>query len=188
MPVNADMKYCPKCEQETAIENGHGRCSWCSGPLYATRAAAERAAELAAAPAPKPDATATAGPAPERDPGQAGGFEDRSLAQRQEALRLANEIRQCRAELKRDLKAGRESARQILLRPPEYANTMKVFDLLLAMPKWGRVKVNKALVHAATSPSKTLGGLSDRQRMELARRFPIAPSRSECTTRERRAA
>jgi hypothetical protein len=42
-----------------------------------------------------------------------------------------------------------------------------VFDLLLAVPKYGRVKVNKILSQCRISPSKTLGGLSERQRREL---------------------
>ena len=39
--------------------------------------------------------------------------------------------------------------------------------MLLAVPKYGRVKVNKILVHCRISPSKTIGGLSERQRSEL---------------------
>ena len=42
-----------------------------------------------------------------------------------------------------------------------------MFDLLLAVPKYGRVKVNKILAQCRISPSKTLGGLSERQRAEL---------------------
>ena len=55
----------------------------------------------------------------------------------------------------------------LLLDPPEYVETAKVFDMLLAVPKYGRVKVNKILVHCRIAPSKTIGGLSERQRSEL---------------------
>jgi hypothetical protein len=72
-----------------------------------------------------------------------------------------------RAQLKRDLKAGRQPIHDLLLAPPEYLQTAKVFDLLLAVPKYGRVKVNKILSQCRISPSKTLGGLSERQRGEL---------------------
>ena len=61
------------------------------------------------------------------------------------ACRRANEIRTARAQLKRDLKAGRVSIHQLLLEPPEYLETAKVFDMLLAVPKYGRVKANKIL-------------------------------------------
>jgi hypothetical protein len=92
---------------------------------------------------------------------------ERSLLQRMEALQRANEIRTRRAQLKRDLKAGRHSIHDLLLEPPEFVETAKVFDMLLAVPKYGRVKVNKVLQQCRISPSKTIGGLSQRQRTEL---------------------
>ncbi len=92
---------------------------------------------------------------------------ERSLLQRMDALARANQIRTKRAQLKRDLKSGRLSIHSLLLDPPEYVETAKVFDLLLAVPKYGRVKVNKILVSCRISPSKTIGGLSERQRSEL---------------------
>jgi hypothetical protein len=92
---------------------------------------------------------------------------ERSLNQRMDALARANQIRIQRAQLKRDLKAGRRSIQSLLLEPPEYVETAKVFDMLLAVPKYGRVKVNKILAHCRIAPSKTIGGLSERQRSEL---------------------
>lgn len=92
---------------------------------------------------------------------------ERSLVQRMEALQRANDIRSRRAQLKRDLKAGRQPIADLLLNPPEYLETAKVFDLLLAVPKYGRVKVNKILTNCRISPSKTIGGMSERQRAEL---------------------
>ena len=92
---------------------------------------------------------------------------ERSLNQRMDALARANQIRIKRAQLKRDLKAGRLSIHTLLLQPPEYLETAKVFDMLLAVPKYGRVKVNKILAHCRIAPSKTIGGLSERQRAEL---------------------
>ncbi len=92
---------------------------------------------------------------------------ERSLVQRMEALQRANDIRSRRAQLKRDLKAGRQPIHELLLDPPEFLETAKVFDLLLAVPKYGRVKVNKILSTCRISPSKTIGGLSQRQRAEL---------------------
>ena len=92
---------------------------------------------------------------------------ERSLLQRMDALQRANEIRTRRAQLKRDLKAGRVSIHTLLTSPPEYVETAKVFDMLLAVPKYGRVKVNKILGQCRISPSKTIGGLSERQRTEL---------------------
>ena len=83
------------------------------------------------------------------------------------ALRRANEIRSARAQLKRDLKAGKVRIGQLLLDPPEYVLSAKAFDMIVAVPKYGRVKANKILTQCRISPSKTIGGLSERQRGEL---------------------
>lgn len=91
----------------------------------------------------------------------------RSHLQRMDALARANNIRTERAQVKRDLKAGRLSIAGLLERPPSCIETAKVFDLLLAVPRYGRVKVNKVLLTCRISPSKTIGGLSERQRTEL---------------------
>src|SRR5947209_4696620 len=109
---------------------------------------------------PMPPATTTTSPKQTAAP-------ERSLVQRMDALQRANEIRTKRAQLKRDLKAGRHSIHQLLLKPPDYVETAKVVDMLLAVPKYGRVKVDKILRQCKISPSKTVGGLSERQRNEL---------------------
>src|SRR2546423_12945094 len=107
-------------------------------------------------------------PAAQSPPKQhAGAAPERSLTQRMEALRRANEIRTRRASLKRDLKAGRTQIHGLLLDPPEYLQTAKVFDLLLAVPKYGRAEVNRILTQGRLSPSQTIEGLSERQRGEL---------------------
>src|SRR5918996_5319134 len=92
---------------------------------------------------------------------------ERTNEQRMKALRKANEIRSARAKLKRDLKAGKVKVEKLLLDPPEYVQTAKAFDVILAVPKYGRVKANKILTQCRISPSKTIGGLSERQRAEL---------------------
>src|SRR5215510_1411283 len=91
----------------------------------------------------------------------------RSLDQRMDALKRANDIRVKRAKLKKDLKDGRVRVEQILLNPPEYVSTAKVIDILMAVPKFGRVKAARFLNQCRISQSKTVGGLSDRQRTEL---------------------
>ena len=87
--------------------------------------------------------------------------------QRMRALRRANEIRSRRAQLKRDLKAGKVKVESLLHDPPDYVLSAKAFDMILAVPKYGRVKANKILCQCRISPSKTIGGLSARQRGEL---------------------
>src|ERR1700741_3445876 len=106
-------------------------------------------------------------PATKTPPQPAVAAPERSLNQRMEALHRANAIRTRRAQLKRDLKAGRVSIHDLLLEPPEYVETAKVFAMPLAVPKYGGVKENKVLVQCRISPSRTIGGLSQRQRTEL---------------------
>jgi len=91
----------------------------------------------------------------------------RSLDQRMDALRRANEIRVRRAQLKKDLKDGRVRVEEVLSRPPDFVETAKVFDILMAVPKFGRVKAARFLNQCRISQSKTVGGLSERQRTEL---------------------
>lgn len=92
---------------------------------------------------------------------------NRSLEQRRDALKSANEIRTRRARLKRDLKAGRVKIENLILDPPEWLSTAKIFDFMIATPTFGRVKVNRILTQCRISPSKTIGGLSERQRGEI---------------------
>jgi hypothetical protein len=79
-----------------------------------------------------------------------------------DALKRANDVRVKRAKLKKDLKEGKVRIEKILDNPPEYVSTAKVVDILMAVPKFGRF-----LTTCKISQSKTVGGLSDRQRTEL---------------------
>jgi hypothetical protein len=91
----------------------------------------------------------------------------RTLEQRLDALRRANDIRSQRARLKKDLKDGGQKIDLLLADPPEFIRTAKVIDVLLAVPNCGKVKSAKVLNHCRISPNKTVGGLSERQRREL---------------------
>src|SRR3954453_15518994 len=95
----------------------------------------------------------------------------RSLDQRMEALKRANDIRVRRAKLKKDLKAGTVQIEGVLMAPPEYVGPAKVFQMLMAVPKFGRVKAARFLNQPRISQSKTVGGLSERQRAELVALF-----------------
>jgi hypothetical protein len=95
---------------------------------------------------------------------------ERSLRQRKDALERANYIRSWRAELKHDLHEGGVApgiVADLIASPRPEIESMKVFALLMALPKVGRVKAQKMLQRYHISPSKTVGGLSDRQRQIL---------------------
>lgn len=91
----------------------------------------------------------------------------RTDAARMAALQKANLIRFARAALKRNLRTGTASVLGVLLDPaPEFAS-MKVRNLLLALPKWGPSKVDRFMVTCRVSHLKTLAGMSSRQRGEM---------------------
>jgi hypothetical protein len=92
-------------------------------------------------------------------------------------LLAANRVRTSRAALKKRLKAREVPALDLILEPPDYIETMKVQDLLLAVPKYGKVKTGKTLQLSRISPTKTVGGLSQRQRTELVWRMNGGPIR-----------
>jgi hypothetical protein len=96
--------------------------------------------------------------------------EERRRGQRRAALRKANEVRVGRAQLKRDLAAGRVDIEEILARPPEGAKTARVRELLLAVPGLGPARISRLQVCCGISESRTVDTLSERQRSELIRR------------------
>ena len=91
----------------------------------------------------------------------------RSLDQRMEALRRANAVRVAAGAAEARPEGWRARHRGRAGQPPEYLLTAKVFDILLAVPKCGRVKATRCLTQCRISQSKTVGGLSERQRAEL---------------------
>ena len=105
---------------------------------------------------------------------------ERSQQQRMEALRRANDIRSERARLKEALRNGDMAITEVLSDPPACVATAKVLDLVLASEirdamsviaiLWAareRVKANKLLERCRVSSSKTVNGLTPRQRKEL---------------------
>ena len=91
----------------------------------------------------------------------------RSHEQRLDALRRANEVRVARARLKRQLALGERRLDELLAQVPEFARGAKVFDLMRAVPTLGPVRARQLLVHYGISETKTVGGLSERQRAAL---------------------
>jgi transposase len=95
----------------------------------------------------------------------------RSHEQRLRALDQANDVRTARAALKKQLASGKVELAQILADPPPLLRTAPVRDLLLTLPKIGPVKAARILAHCGIAHSKTLAGLSERQRGELINLF-----------------
>ena len=104
--------------------------------------------------------------------GSAGaGVPGRSREQRLRALEQANEVRTARAKLKRELASGNIELVQILADPPACVRRARIRDVLLVVPKIGSVRAGRILAQCRIAHSKTLGGLTDRQRGELINLF-----------------
>ncbi len=89
----------------------------------------------------------------------------RSSEQHMAALQRANRVRRLRSELRTDLTERR--AADFIGRPPWWLNTMRLTLLLSQIHGWGPVKVRRTLVRCRVADTKTVGGLSDRQRAEI---------------------
>jgi hypothetical protein len=84
------------------------------------------------------------------------------------ALAKANEVRVARARLKRAVAAGGIQPARVVADPPSCVQTAKVRELLLVVPRIGPARADRLLAHCRIAHAKTIGGLSDRQRAELA--------------------
>jgi hypothetical protein len=84
------------------------------------------------------------------------------------ALARANHIRTSRAELKRQLRGGQVKAAEVILRSSRDTATMTVTELLSSQRGWGPARSNKILLSVSLSERKTLGSLTERQRLTLA--------------------
>ncbi len=86
-----------------------------------------------------------------------------------QALARANQVRLARAELKRQVAAGRRSPVDVVLDCPWEAESMTVSELLCSQRRWGRARSRKLIVSVELTETKRLGTLTDRQRRILAR-------------------
>ncbi len=85
------------------------------------------------------------------------------------ALARANEVRLARAELKRRIHDGELSVADIVLDAPGEAETMTVADLLTSQRRWGTTRCRKLLQAIPMSETKTVGAMTERQRVAVAR-------------------
>lgn len=83
------------------------------------------------------------------------------------ALDRANHIRITRAVLKRQLRAGEIAPIDAILRRSEDIDTMTVAELLRSQRGWGPKRASKVLRSVSLPEGKTLGSLTERQRVIL---------------------
>jgi hypothetical protein len=106
--------------------------------------------------------------------------------QRLRALEHANAVRLARAELKRRIAEGELSAGTVIIECPESVRKWTVAELLMAQRRWGSTRCRKFLARNGVSEIKTIGALTDRQRMMLAEQLSDRPSVTEIEHSETR--
>jgi hypothetical protein len=87
--------------------------------------------------------------------------------QRKEALVRANDVRSARSSLKEQLKQSQVDLAPLIAECPSFLASARISVLLQALPGYGPTKVGKLLSASRISPSKTVAGLTPRQRKEL---------------------
>src|SRR2546430_4413106 len=76
--------------------------------------------------------------------------------QHMRALARANQIRLARAELKREVAAGKIDVAEVIVSCPWEANGMAVADLLISQRRWGEIRCHNLLPPPPLSEKKTL--------------------------------
>lgn len=79
----------------------------------------------------------------------------------------AVEARRERAAIKRSLKDGSISAREVLLNPSISISRMRVSDFIASLPQMGPLRALSLMERIGISSSRRIGGLGVRQRREL---------------------
>ena len=115
------------------------------------------------------------------------------VAQRAAALQHGDSIRKRRAELKRDLRARRHDAGEelarVLLDPPAYLQSARIFDVLGWLPGIKGPRADVILNTAGvTGALRTVGELTPRQRDALAElvRLPASAAQPKKAARNNR--
>lgn len=84
------------------------------------------------------------------------------------ALKLANEIRSDRARMKERINSGELTAQEVLTEGvPTCLRSATVFDFFRWHNRVGRERANKMCVDLRIGPSRKLGDLTQRQRLEV---------------------
>lgn len=85
------------------------------------------------------------------------------------ALAKANQTRLKRADIKKKLKTGQLSIVDLLKNPPQEIENATLFELLMSIRRWGRLRTLTLLASLPISEDKKIGTLTDRQKKQLIR-------------------
>jgi len=92
----------------------------------------------------------------------------RDAPQHMQALQLANRVRLARADIKRRVATAQLDASEVVLACPWMVESMPLAELLVSQPRWGQTRSRTFLKSVSLVESKTLGSLTERQRVTLA--------------------
>lgn len=87
------------------------------------------------------------------------------------ALERANRVRLARAELKRQIALGDVAAADVIRSSPWEAASMAIADVLMSQRRWGGTRCRKFLATFQIAETKTVGSLTERQRLAIADRL-----------------
>lgn len=92
--------------------------------------------------------------------------------QRKAALKKATETREKRAELSRQLKAGKIKANDLIKKSDDpIVGRMKVSRLIESLPGFGKVRSKQIMEELGIDSSRRVGGLGSRQKEALQQRL-----------------
>ena len=94
--------------------------------------------------------------------------EGAAAPQHLQALEHANRVRLARAELKRQVAAGKVMVADVVVESPWQARSMEVSELLMSQKRWGRERCRRLLLSIGVPENKAIGKLTERQRLALA--------------------
>jgi hypothetical protein len=106
----------------------------------------------------------------------------RTAPQHMRALEQANRVRLARAELKRQVADGETSVAEVVSSCPWEAESMTISELLTSQHRWGRQRCRRFLAAIPMSETKTVGTMTERQRVELRSRLEAGSLRERNET------
>lgn len=86
------------------------------------------------------------------------------MSQALEALKLANQVRFARADLKRAIRTGDVKAADVIREMPSTVETMPLIELVACQYGWGPQRTRRLLRAVAVTADKTIGSMTQRQR------------------------
>lgn len=91
--------------------------------------------------------------------------------QRKEGLEKALKLRRERAELKKSLKKGKISLKEVLEMSGQTVERIKAKDILTSLPGVGKITAEKIMNEVKIAASRRVRGLGVRQTKEILSRF-----------------